>query len=186
MRDDGNEDARAPAQMLDSVRLKRDSKVASELYFLILNRRRSSSREVGDHRQRPHPRYGPQAVRTGQSEEPAGARALAFCWGWPAASAPPLPAKALHQGVEDPAEIEGDGSPSTPACRTVRRRRSSPGSGTGRRGAVDSRRARPGRPRRRELAEPSHGTAVSRSWTRPTTWSPSRAPAPASGRPSSA
>ena len=97
-----------PAQMLDSVRLKRDSKVASELYFLILNKAQElkvvKSGTIGNVRildtaLKPYEPVSPKKLPV---------LALSLLLGLAGGIGAAFARKALHQGVEDPAEIEGE------------------------------------------------------------------------------
>lgn len=97
-----------PAQMLDSVRLKRDSKVASELYFLILNKAQElkvvKSGTIGNVRildtaLKPYEPVSPKKLPV---------LALSLLLGLAGGIGAAFGRKALHQGVEDPAEIEAE------------------------------------------------------------------------------
>src|SRR3989441_60057 len=90
-----------PAQMLDSVRLKRDSKVASELYFLILNKAQElkvvKSGTIGNVRildtaLKPYEPVSPKKVPV---------LALSLLLGLAGGIGAAFARKALHQGVED-------------------------------------------------------------------------------------
>jgi tyrosine-protein kinase Etk/Wzc len=95
-----------PEQELESVRLTRDAKVASELYFLILNKAQElkvvKSGTIGNVRildtaLKP---YEPVSPKKGP------VLALSLLLGLAGGIGAAFARKAMHQGVEDPAEIE--------------------------------------------------------------------------------
>ena len=95
-----------PQQELESVRLHRDAKVASELYFLLLNKSQElnvvKSGTIGNVRVLDAALAPYEPV----SPKKAPVLALSLLLGLAAGIAAAFARKALDQGVEDPAEIE--------------------------------------------------------------------------------
>ncbi|HEY5677381.1 MAG TPA: GNVR domain-containing protein, partial [Myxococcales bacterium] len=96
-----------PEQELASVRLTRDAKVASELYFLILNKAQElkvvKSGTIGN------VRILDAALKPYEPVSPkkAPVLALSLLLGLAGGIGAAFARRAMHQGVEDPAEIEG-------------------------------------------------------------------------------
>jgi len=95
-----------PQETLDSLRLSRDAKVASELYFLLLNKSQEldvlKSGTIGNVRVLDSALDPYEPV----SPKKAPVLALSLFLGLAAGIAAAFAKKALDQGVEDPAEIE--------------------------------------------------------------------------------